>query len=461
MASVGDMAEQILVQFEGEDSGVGELTWGQARMWSTMLHERSSKSIGGVMPLAPGSTVDDVIADLRFVMGRHSSLRTRLLFGADGHPRQVLAKSGEVTLEVIDAGGGEPAEIAATVYRRYDQKVFDYANEWPIRWAVIVSRGAATHLVSVICHLASDAMGVIAMLDDLASRDPATGLATGPASAMQPLEQVRQQRTPAARRQSEAALRHWERLLANIPARRFADAADKRQPRYWQAYYDSPASHLAIQVIAARTRTNTSTVLLAVFAVSLARVTGRNPDMIQVVVNNRFRPGFATTVSPICHSGLSVIDVACITFDEAVARAYRSAMRAYKLAYYDPAQLAKLLTRLGRERGEEIDISCFVNDRRMQSRQEPTSQLPSAAQLRAALRRSTLTWGYQMDRPSEKCFLHINNVPGTVCYELRADTHALSPGDMEACLRGLEAVAVEAALNVAAPTGILPPLGCA
>jgi Condensation domain len=448
------MTRQIVVPFEGEGSGVGELTWGQQDMWLGMRRQRSSFPIGGWLPLPRGTTADDVAADLRFVMSRHQSLRTRFPFGPDGCLQQVAASSGEALLEVADAGDAEPAELAAALHRRYDERIFDYAGEWPIRWAVVVSRGAATHLVSVICHLAADGMGVLAMLDDLASRDPVTGLARGPAREMQPLDLARRQRGPAALRQSQAGLRHWERLLRVIPARRFADSADQRQPRYWQAFYDSPASYLAFQVIAARTGVNTATVLLAAWAVALARVTGSNPVAFQVMADNRFRPGFAGMVSPLCHGGLCVIDVADIAVDEAVARAWRSAMSAYKYAYYDPLQLAELVTRVSQQRGEEIDINCSVNDRRMQSRQEPGGRPPEPGQVRAALPRSALSWGYKQDHPGENCYLHINNVPDTVRYELGADTRYVSPADMEACLRAIEAVAVEAALNPAARTGV-------
>jgi hypothetical protein len=445
------MTEQIVVPFEGDGCGVGELTWGQQEIWPVLRRERSSFSVGGWLALPPGRTVADVAADLRFVMSRHSSLRTRLRFAADGRPQQVAAGSGEALLEVVDAGDADPAQIAAAVHRRHDKKVFDCVSEWPIRWAVIVRRGAATHLVSLISHLAADGAGVMAMLDDLASRDPVTGLAAGPVTAIQPLELARRQATPAAKRQSEAALRHWERLLRMVPARRFPGPADQRRPRYWQAYYDSPASFLAVQAVAARTRVGTSVVLLAAYAVAQARLTSSNPAAVQVVVDNRFRPGFAAVVSQLCQFSLCVIDVADITFDEAVERANRAATSVYKNAYCDPLRRAELVTRIGRERGEAIDISgCFVNDRRMQYRREPGDQPPDPPQVRAARPFSALTWGYQTDDPGEKCYLHINGVPDSIQFELLADTHYLSPATMEAFLREIEAVTVEAALNLAA-----------
>ncbi|PZR77443.1 MAG: condensation protein, partial [Candidatus Aeolococcus gillhamiae] len=343
------------------------------------------------------------------------------------------------------------AQTAAELHGRYKQHVFDYAREWPIRWAVIVSRGDATHLVSVISHLASDGVGVVTMLKDLASRDPATGRANGPPTGMQPLELARLQASQAGRRQSDAALRYWERLLWVIPARRFAGSADPRQTRFWQAYYDSPASQLAIQAVAARTGAETSTVLLAAFAVALTQVTRINPAVVQVVVNNRFRRDLADVVSPICHHNACVIDVADVPFDQVIARTWRAAVSAYKLGYYDPAGRDELVRRICRERGAEVDLSCFVNDRRMHSRQEPAGPARTPDDIRVALPRSVLTWGGQWDGQGEKCYLFLNDVPGTVNYELLADTHHLSPADMEAILRGLEAALVQAALHPAAP----------
>ncbi|HEY5360694.1 MAG TPA: hypothetical protein VIJ82_23940 [Streptosporangiaceae bacterium] len=242
------MTEQVRVCFEGEGSGVGELTWGQYDIWPSMQSQGSSFSIGGVLPLPPGTTVQDVAADLRFIAGRHPSLRTRLRFDDDGRACQVLASSGEIPLEVIDADDAEPAQAAAALHRRWDETVFDYAGEWPIRWGVTVSRGAVTHPVSVICHLAADGAGVLALLADLNGRDPVTGLAKGPVRAIQPLEQARLQATPSALRQSDVALRYCERLLRTIPARRFPDSADPRRPRFWQVFLNSPGQR-AVRIL--------------------------------------------------------------------------------------------------------------------------------------------------------------------------------------------------------------------
>ena len=88
------MAERILVPFEGVGAGVAELSWGQREIWSVMRLKGHSLTIGGVRSLPSGSTVCDVVDDLGFIMARHQSLRTRLRFGADGAPLQVVSDRG-------------------------------------------------------------------------------------------------------------------------------------------------------------------------------------------------------------------------------------------------------------------------------------------------------------------------------------------------------------------------------
>jgi hypothetical protein len=359
------------------------------------------------------------------------------------------------TLEIIDADG-DPAAAAAAIESQYAETDLDLVNDWPLRITVIRHQGTPTHMVSAVCHLAIDLFGTLAMTADLADRDPRTGRPRAPAPPMPPLEQARRQRTPAARRVSDTAMRYWEDLLKTVPSRRFANQASQHQPRYWQARFDSPALYLAARAIDARNQVGASPVLLAAVAVALARVTTSNPVLVRVVVSNRFRPGLAQSVSQVSQTGLCVIDVADITFDQAVARAWRSSMAAYKHAYYDPVQLDELVARLSREQGQEIDISCYYNDRRMQAPRDSAGPACAEQDLRAALPRTTLRWDPPTDRPNERFFVHVDDEPGSVTIVMSADTKYISPGDMEACLRGMEEIAVAAATDPAAPTHVSP-----
>ena len=449
------MANRVIVQFEGDGSGVAELSWGQAVIWSVMQDKAGSLPMGGVRALPAGQTVADVAAGLSFILSRHQALRTRLRFDPDGHTRQVVHASGEIALEVVDAGDGDPGEIAAAVAAGYRARAFDLEHEWPLRMAVITQRGAATHIAEMICHIALDAFGQAVLHDDFDRRDERTG----PVTAMQPLEQARRQRGPGGRRASEASLRYFERLAASVPDRQFSPSADPRQPRFWQVTLESPSGYQAVRMLAARLGLSTSPVLLAAFAVALTRLTSKQRAALYLVVSNRFRPGFAGSVSPVMQSCLCVLEVAGAPFEELVRRAWQAALGAYKHAYFDPAGLREVCERLVAQRGAEPDWNVVFNDRRVRSRELADSvsgdedDAPRGpAPLRDGLTRTTLTWGERSDMPMEKVFLNICDAPGTLCVELWADSHFVSPADMAGLLRNIERVLVDAALGDGAGT---------
>ena len=138
-----------------------------------------------------------------------------------------------------------------------------------------------------------------------------------------------------------------------------------------------------------------------------------------------------------------------------VRRAWPSALGAYKHAYYDPAGKSEVCERLTAERGAELDWSVVFNDRRVLSREfaDTVPAADGAPSLRDELTRSTLTWGDRNDMPQQKVFLSICDVPDTLCCEVWADTHFVSPADMEGLLRRIETVIVNAALADGAPIG--------
>jgi hypothetical protein len=452
-------SHRIAVSFTGQGSGVEELSWGQWELWEGIRRLRTWMPIAMVKPLPAGTTVDDVVSELRFLMSRYQTMRTRLRLDPDG-PRQVVAEQGVTELEVVDVDvDGDPAKAAEEVERRYREYEHDFTTDWPVRVAVIRHRGVPTHQVLVGSRLVGDAAAAAVIAADLAARDPRTGEAPTPVAAMQPMELARWQRSPAGQRQSEAALRHWEALLRRIPARRFGDSTDPRRPRYWRAGFSSAALHLAARAIVARTGSRPASVLLAVFAVALARVTGVNPVAVRVIANNRFRPGLAEAVGPVAQTGLLAVDVADTTFDEALARTRRGVLAAYKYAYYDASRLYELVARIGHERGEQIHIGCFFDDRRLVGERSPAVPAPVATapterQVREALAHTSLRWLGRQDEPLEELFVHVDGAPDGVEITVQADTHYLAPGDIEAFLRGMEAVAVEAAFDPAVPTRV-------
>jgi hypothetical protein len=464
---------EIPIRFTGEGSGTGELTWGQLGIWETIRATGRTMNIGGVMPLPEGTPVEEIAGVLRFAVERHQALRTLLRFDParpDAPLRQTVVASGTVSLLVMDLDDGDDAAAAAETLRaRYEFTPFDYAREFPVRMGVIRQAGALTHLVVQYCHIAVDGLGIDAIVRDLAFRDPATGSAAAPVRGVRPLDLAAAQASAAGRRQSEKSLRYWEKLLADLPPRRFGPSRDPQEPRFWELLCYSPALHLALRSISARTGADGSHVLLGAYAVALARVTGRNPSVAQVIVSNRFRPGFADAVAQLSQTGLSVIDVADCVFDDVVARAWKAATAAYMHGYYDGAAHRRLLREVAERRGEPVDLSCFVNDRRGAVPPAPGEPLPTEQDLRAALPRTRLRWDRKLPTYDGSFYLHVDSAPDTnvpgrdvpderelpaVYFAIWADTHQLAPAQIQACARELEAVAVEAAFDAKAPTRV-------
>jgi hypothetical protein len=438
---------RVVVPFAGEGAGVGELTWGQHVIRAAMRRWNAPLSLGDASPLPPGMTVDDVARILGFIMSRHPSLRTRHRLAPDGRVLQEVAASGEIELGVVDFDGAEAdlwpyaKGLSNATYR----EPFDLTRDWPVRMSVVRYRGEPAYLIAMYSHQALDAGGLAALIADVA-----TMAAPGPLSTMPPLEQARWEAGPAGQRHSAATLRYWERLLRAIPARRFPEPTDRRPPRIRELLAQSPATHLALRVIADRTGAENSTVLLAASAVALSRVTGHPLSACLVMVSNRFRTGFADSVSVVSQPALCVVDVAGAIFDEVVGRTWRSTLNAYKNAYCDPIARDALQARIGAERGEDIDIFWFFNDRRTADHKD--GPVPSLADVRAALPAGWVRWlDTPFDPGSEHFFVHVNPVPDTIDLRITMDTDWVSPADAEAYARELEAVTTAAALDPTHP----------
>lgn len=425
-----------VVAFHGDGRGVEELTWGQRDVWDLMRRTGRTMNIGGTVPAPPGETVERIAALLRFLVNRHQALRTRLA-EVDGLLRQVVSDSGEIDLEVLDTTG-DPEVVAERLRVRYQTTAFDPFTEWPVRMGVVRAGGTLTHIVVMYYHVVVDGFGINAIVRDLAHLDQDTGLATAPAEGTQPLDLARQQRTPSAVRHSEQSLRFWRRQLHRVPPRP-ADptvAAGDGQPRFWEVVCDSPATALAIRRVAARTRVASGPILLAAYAVATARLTGSGTAVVQVIVSNRFRPGFAEAVGSLRQFGLCVIDVTG-PFDEVLARAWSAAIGAYKHGYYDPLAHQELVA--------GHDLSCYLNDRRAETRDEEPGPVPAEDDVRAALAGTTVRWGVREDTYDGALYLHVEDDRS---YSLWGDTHRYTPEAIEHCARDVEAVLVEAALGL-------------
>jgi non-ribosomal peptide synthetase component F len=222
--------------------------------------------------------------------------------------------------------------------------------------------------------------------------------------------------------------------------------------RYGEIQFSSPAAHLAGHVVAARLGTDTSPVVLAAFAVALARVSGINPAVPRLYVSNRFRPRFADTVSMIAQTSPCAVDVAGVTFDEAVRRTVRAAVPAYKYAYFKPVKIREVLARVGDEVGSTPDVQFVLNDRRRT--RAVTRPLASPRQISAALSRTTLRQVHKEDHASDTCHIHVVGSADSLEIVGYFDTGYMAPEMMIAILRAVEEILVAAGIEPLARTGV-------
>jgi Condensation domain len=445
------MADQIMIGFRGEGSGSAPTTWGQREIWTVFAREGRSVNLTGRMPLGPGARVRDAAQILGYLMSRHPCLRTKFRFDDQGTPvEQVLEDSGEAALEIVDIDEEDPAERLEEHFALNDLTDFDSAADWPIRMTLLRHRGTLVYALAAYSHLAMDLHGLDVLLADLAARDPGAPPTAPPNSmtlnSMTPFEIAHWQQGPAARRQTRAGLRHWERLLRAVEPQRLPYRPDVPEPRYRKIIYTSPAAYRALWSVAGRLGTQTGPILLAAWACVLDRMTGAAPVVLQLVVNNRFRRALADSVSPVSQHGLCAIDAAGRPFGQVVAEAWRAQVQAGMNGYYDPAALTALVGDVERDRDAVLDIACYFNDRRRGSRLRSGPPPTADSSLRAALEHTSVVWE-TLNRPDDRLAIHIDDAPDTLRFLICADTHYLPADRMQACAQALEELLIEQALD--------------
>ncbi len=454
--------DQVVVKFAGAEAGAEPLTWGQKAIFQDMQDSGNQFSMQGRIDLPEGSTVGDVAARVSGLLVRHAALRMRLTVDQAGRPGQEVAGSGQFGLDILtfpdDADRADVLRYRDHLYTTWPLERFDFHRDWPLRVAVLRHRGACLHLVWVLSHLAADGGGNLLLLTDWLADETAGPAARDPRHP-NVLDLSRSEQTPQLRQLSSRTMRYWESQLRNVPPQTFGESAGPQGQagqRYWQARFSSPAAHLAMLAIAKRTGTDASRVTLAIIATAMGRVTGAHPLTVKLMVNNRFRPGLAGVLAPIAQNSAVTIDVADTSVDEVVARARSAALTAGMRAYYDPDDLREVIARLDAERGYPARVTCRVNDQRaMIMRPEAKADLDvTPDQVKQTLEQTSLTWLGPRENMHEQVNILVENRPDVVSLHMMWDVSCLTTGQVEALLRSVEEVAVEAAFDPAAPTKV-------
>jgi condensation domain-containing protein len=465
---------RILVRFSGPGAGTAPLTWGQKAILEDIRESGWTHNVTDIRPVAPGTSAEDVAGWSAGIMSRHPAARLRLVTDEHGRDYQEVRSGGELFMDVydFDATVDDATVDKYTNGLWYTQHFarFDLHSDWLMHTAVVRHRGVVKYWVWTLGHIIVDATAVALVMADYASGavDAEEPVETGggarggdetPATGI--LELGRREQTPALRAVSDRAMRYWEKHLRGIPTLTFGEPTHpegRKGERFWHGRYYSEAAYLAVAAIAQRTRTDTSRVLLAVIVTAVARATGVNPVTAKVIVSNRFRPGLGGVVAPLTQNSVVCVDVAGLTVDEVVAQIRRVSTAASMNAYYDPDDLDALTARLDAERGYPARISLRINDRRVGTRQaaegEARAGLVTAERVAQARKASWLSWDGTIDHLPEQAFITVEDKRGAVLLQLIHDMSCLTEEQVEAVLNGVEEIAVAAAFDPAAPTGV-------
>ncbi|HZM75211.1 MAG TPA: condensation domain-containing protein [Candidatus Limnocylindrales bacterium] len=454
--------DRVALRFEGAEAGIEPLTWGQKAFLQDMQESGNQFSMGGMLGLPEGGTVEDAVALVSGLIGRHAALRMRLDTDDAGRLCQDVAASGRMDLNIVtiphDADRSDVERYAADLMTDWPSERFDFHRDWPLRMALVEHRGSCLYLVWVLSHLVADGGAHLLLLDDMLAHRGGAG--PTPDARSQILDIARREKTQNVRQVSSRAMRYWESQLKHVPAQTFGEPVrppDQAGHRYWQVRFGSPAAHLAVLAIGRRTGTDVSRVTLAVVATAIARVIGVNPLTIKVMVNNRFMPGMADVIAPIAQNSVLTIDTADVSIDEVVVRARSAMLSAGMRAYYDPDELREVSARLDAQRGYPATVTCRINDQRvmvMRAESDEAAGEITPQQVRQRLAESSLTWLGPREHMHEQANILIENKSDVLSLHMMWDLWSLTISQVEALMRAVEDVAVEAAFDPAAPTKV-------
>jgi condensation domain-containing protein len=425
------MTGSATVPFSGARAGQAALTWGQRLMWRAvhlMGPSQSFLNCPWVLPVYGKRDLDTVLNALRGLIERHESLRTTFADTPDG-PVQRVARSGELTVRLVEAGGERPLVLAERLAEELGKAVFAHAEEWPLHCTIVVRDGRPMALAFAFTHLAVDYQALSLLAADW--RRLLRGEELPPAE-WHPLDQAGLEATEAFQARSARSVEYWRAVFEELPFEVFDHPpGEPEDPRFIEVGMESVALAAAATRLAERWTISTTSVLLAAGATVLATVSGRPRAVMQIVHSNRRDPRTRTMVGTVGQDGLFVLDLpdSDLSFAETCQAAHRSALMAYRNAHYDPFAMVAMRAEIGRRRGQEPDLDAFLNDRRGGGDWPNLPVLPADAEL-SELTRQTRTY-VESTWPGVrfKVFFTVGTAPDTGRLSVIIDT-AYLPQDL-------------------------------
>ncbi|WP_405749647.1 condensation domain-containing protein [Streptomyces sp. NBC_01411] len=393
-------------------SVAGPLSLGQLSVWhdirdlpSTRWHEANNAALWA---LPHGVGTEEVRTALRAVVARHPSLRTRYDLQDPGSPGQLTPDDDfSDSLLVVETGGTPPGDFvtgpASLRFRLGDE------HGW--RAALLTRAGTASHLLFVKHHIAADAWAEEVLHQEFtgALTDPS---GAGPVPAPGPAELAADQFTPAGLRRQSAALDHWDRLLDRAPPVALpATAGAGAGAGAVQATLRSGPARAAARTVAAAAEVSPSSVVLAAYARSVARICGTDALLVQLMSANRFSARWKNVVTSMNQWVPALIEGAREDDLRKLASAtHWSSLGAFRHGAHDVTAVAALLA--GRPGAPEP--ACAFNYVTLPERQPPDSGEP------APVDEPAITWEEPFTSIGPRCYARVQESASGLSVRLTA-----------------------------------------
>jgi hypothetical protein len=360
------------VAFSGARDGEAALTWGQRHIWRALrLHGPGQYFLNcpWVLPVYSRRDLGDVLNALGALIERHESLRTTF-HDTQAGPVQRVARSGELTVRLEQAGHERPLELAERLAAQMCKEIFAPGEEWPLHCQVVIKAGRPAALAFAFSHLAVDHEALWLLSEDWRRLLRGEDL---PPAGWQPMDQTGLEATELFQARSDRSIRYWQQVLEEVPLDVFDHPpGEPEDPRFIEVNMESVALAAAAGLLARRWEISTSGMLLAACATVLATVSGRSRAVMLLPHSNRRDPRTRAMVGAVGQDSLFALDLGGSGLDGADGAAdfaatcragQRNALLAYRNTRYDPFAMWAMREETGRRRGREPDLNAFFNDR--------------------------------------------------------------------------------------------------
>ncbi|MET7758217.1 condensation domain-containing protein [Streptomyces sp. NPDC005389] len=358
-------ARTLTVAYAGGEERRGPVTMGQANMIRCMLRDEPEHiNIHDVWPVPEGTRTEAAVEALRALAIRHEALRTTFPHTVGSAPReQVVVAEGTFTVTVLDHEDlpDDPAGYAESLARGARSERFHLDRDFPLRISLVARSGAPAFVAMAASHAVTD-VGALGILKE-EWRSILAGETLPPPASLTPLDLAAEEASPAGLRKSEASLRHWERVIRTGPQAMFAEpGAGGTEVRTPQLTLRSRRGARALALVAARTGSMPSTVLLTAWCALVAHRADQHACVAAVPTSNRYHPRLTRSVNTLSQDALLSLDVRVPTFDALLKKAWGAALNAYRHSQFDAVALWEMIGRTTHERGSRFARDVVFND---------------------------------------------------------------------------------------------------